>query len=502
MPPDLSTSRWLPLDDDSGRSADKTLNALAGGFGGLAGISTVLGLGRSPSEEQRRYGDRLWDHVDKDAVAGSCVDLLTYITLSNDLGVVPAYEPPPGDEPATPEEQLDYENAIWAADLVATTMDNLASPFHATAREHLKGALKWGSSVADLVWDQPTTGPDAGELILKAIKPKDRRAWYFEVDPYFDLKYIVGASAPAAGAGMVGWTRWPREKFAVVTWGGRGGDPRGESIYTRAVEPWNFRAQMPEDHFRFLKRFGTPKVVGHLSPGSMAGGDDGTPQDARTYNPLKAFLGRLLNWINGSALAVGIADIIKVHEVQTDGRAFQQAWDMYGREIAIAILLQTRATMEARHGSRADSGTGQDILGNIIRFIRRLYCQVLETDVFFKIVAYQKGEDFARKYTPGASLGETEHQDIVMLMQGLASLGYQLDPSQYPAADKMLGFLPVRKSAEMTGEADVQGAEGEAENANQPKPGTDGASTPASAKQRVVVARAGQKLKRGVYVGG
>lgn len=469
------TSKEIPLDDGSGRSVPKTAEALAGGYGGLASVGATVALGRYTDEAQRRYGDRVWDHIRRDPAAGGSVDLLCYATFANDLTVIPAVQLAAGLTAETPEQEADVATSAKIAGYVTRVLRGLATPIHTTGLRQLRGALEYGADVADKVWMIPETGDDAGQLVLKDVKPKERRAWAFEVDAYWNLIYVLGAF------GSAGWARWPREKFAVLTWGGRGGDPRGESIYSRAAEAWNFRAQMPEDHFRFLKRFGTPKVVGKLSQSSMAGGDDANPLNARTTNPLTAFLNRILQWINGSALAVGVGDTVEVHDVKSEGQAFAAAMDLYRREIIIAILLQARATMEAAHGSKADSETSSDVLGNLIKYLRRFYCRMAEWDIFYFIVAYRYGAEVAAKHTPSASLGEVEHQDVADLLTGLGHVGYTVQQSQFPSIDKYIGTYAVRTAADVSQE--VAGGGDEGETGGKSGAGGEGASDAARNKE-------------------
>ena len=52
-------------------------------------------------------------------------------------------------------------------------------------------------------------------------------------------------------------------------------------------------------------------------------------------------------------------------ESTRDGPATEKALERCDRDITRGILLQVRATMESRFGSKADSQTGQDILGSL-----------------------------------------------------------------------------------------------------------------------------------------
>lgn len=465
-------SPLISIDDGSGRTRALTQEALAGGPDqGLLNLNAVIALPRWNDDAQRLYGDRIWDCVDKDAAAGSSVELLCNAVLANDPQLVASAQLEPGKSPETPEEQAYYDKSTEVTAWVNKTLCRLRTPFHVTAKTQLREALTRGANVADKVWEVEPDEDGFEQLVLRAIKPKDRRTWLFEVDFYFNLLYIAGVSAGT------GWERWPREKFVVLTWGGKGGDPRGESIYSRAVEPWNFKVQIPEDWFRFLKRFGTPKISGNLAPGEGGGGvtDLSKPETSRGLGMLEAMKGELVKFAQGAVLALGLASKVTVHEVTSNGESFKFAKDDANREIVQAILLQSRATTEAQHGSKADSETGQDVLGNMIRYMRKWFCATWTADVLYPIVEYRYGKAIADLHCPTLSLGEVEHQDIMDLMRGLSLIGYSMQPSQFPWGDKTLG-APVRKTEDVEktpvpGLASAAAGDEQKQEDKQPKPG-------------------------------
>ena len=129
--------------------------------------------------------------------------------------------------------------------------------------------------------------------------------------------------------------------------------------------------------------------------------------------------------------------------------------------MTVAVLHQTRATMEARHGSKADSETGQDILGTVIRQAKRAVCTMLRRDILKPLVSYNYGPDASRMLTPMISLGSVEQQDwsaYATAVAALAKSGY-IAPDQYAALDERLGLPPRALPQGQTPSADDAGEE-------------------------------------------
>jgi phage gp29-like protein len=135
--------------------------------------------------------------------------------------------------------------------------------------------------------------------------------------------------------------------------------------------------------------------------------------------------------------------------------------------MVLAILLQVRATLEAKFGSRADSQTGQDLLGTILLYAREYAARFLEWQLLYDLVLWNFGQAVARRHTPDVCLGEVEHQDIAAMLQAWARVGYKVADSQLPVIDTMLG-LPARTPEEV---AAAQQAKQNAAKAQQPGQG-------------------------------
>jgi hypothetical protein len=119
--------------------------------------------------------------------------------------------------------------------------------------------------------------------------------------------------------------------------------------------------------------------------------------------------------------------------------------DIFMRQIVLALLGQTRMTLEAQHGSRADSETGQDVGGNIIRLLR-IWLERFVRELLILQNTWNYGEDMARRLSPLVDLGGAEHQDFAKNAAGVGVLFQAgvLTRGQLPATDTFLG-LPQRQ---------------------------------------------------------
>jgi hypothetical protein len=209
---------------------------------------------------------------------------------------------------------------------------------------------------------------------------------------------------------------------------------------------------------------------------------------APPVSPQEFMAGQLVAFQNGSVLVVPAGAEVAPIQPQGDGSAFHRAVDLFNREIVQAILLQTRATMEATHGSKADSQTGQDMFGLLVDAGRTMLAQTLRDDCFRQLVALNYGDDAADRLTPLVTFG-TQDVDRASQWSAVASLmgSKYLGDSQLEELDAMMG-LPIRDM-----QADRAQAAANAMAAGLPQPGnapptdatatdvtkpTDGGATP------------------------
>jgi len=334
----------------------------------------------------------------------------------------------------------------------------------------LLGAIAVGSRVAEEIWDLrpatsyvlPGTSPVSKTpelLILSALKPRPRRATAFVVDSYMNVVGLIARTEAAQSISMsVVADRAtqipnliPRDKFAVLSFRPLNSDPRGQSALRQAYSPWWAKMQIWPEFLRYLAQFASASVYAVASEAATKNGIPVLQTDGSTLiKPATEVLrDALLDYKNGTALAVPYGTILNALEVAGNGEAFHKGFTFADEQITIAILHQTLATREGQHQARAASEEHANTLETLQRQLKRSVCQMVRRDVLMPLVEYNYGPDAARMLCPTCELGGTERQDWASEANAVAQLARAryIDPSQFAGIDARLG-LPER--AEMT----------------------------------------------------
>jgi hypothetical protein len=298
--------------------------------------------------------------------------------------------------------------------------------------------LVFGRKLAVKVFE-PGDGDDAGRVVLKTIRTKRNAAWNFVVEPTGD---VVAIQALTFDAGL---RDLPPEKFLILSWMPRDGDPRGRSILRAAYNGWNLKLNTFPKYFKYLDKFGSPILVGSPAPDAPEEpefDERGLPT-GRFVTASEAMGNAFHRLENGSYIITPPGSTVTPIHPAGEGQAFLQAFTLFKTEILEAILISARSIMPARHSSKADSETSQDTVGQLLLYGRELLEDGWREQVFKQLIALNYGDEFANLYTPHVSLGSVEHQDIAAVAMAYAQLGYTFDPMQFPAIDAKLS-LPVR----------------------------------------------------------
>ena len=253
-----------------------------------------------------------------------------------------------------------------------------------------------------------------------------------------------------------GWKEFEPGHFAWITWDGLHGDPRGRSLFRMAHFHWRMLMDLWPEVFKGWKQFGVPILYGTTAPGEgMVSPVDANGAEIAGKKPVTpefALAMRLHALRNGAVVAGKNGSDVKVVESSKDSSVVSGAVSILEGQIIRAILLQLRATMEAQHGSKADSQTGQDVMGTLVRFVRKWLERFLRS-VLMRQNALNYGDDIARRLTPLVDLGGAEHQDFAANAAGVGLLyqaGYFTD-DMLPEADTLLGFSPRQRGAQRVG---------------------------------------------------
>lgn len=408
----------------------------------------------------RDYGQDTYERMLTDPAVDSSFSILKDAVLADDIQLVCAVEAPEDEDGAEPGELADHEESETYRAFVQRALDGAETPILDVAAEMLDG-LAFGHKVAEVVL-KPGAGEDSGRLTLRAVKPRPRQNLAFVVDEFYNTLGVAGVMPGEAGAGgpviasALGEDLGnlpnfvPIDQLLVFRWRPRNGDPRGASILRSAYNPWYMKTKIYPDYFKYLKQFASPSVIGKTAQNGQFQpviDDQGNVVMEGARPKVKdasvALLASLIQFLNSTALVVPHGTEIETLFSQGEGKAFLAAHDFFDRQISMAILKTTRLNQEAEHGSRADSGTAQDVTGTRIQLIRKALQSCLNH--LSKLLIRVNFGDDAVRLAPKFSLAGQEAQDWAKELDSVAKAfgsGF-IHESQLPLLDQRLG-LPAR----------------------------------------------------------
>jgi hypothetical protein len=428
---------------------DSTREYVAGGGGGFPLVGQQV-LAKGVDDLSRDLGLNVYEAMLHDSTVASAVAILITGVLSGEFQLLPAIRAD-ATELVAPgsDRERDINLAQEIRDFCQRNIDRLNQPIKMICHELLY-SMVLGCKLAEKVFEQGE-GVDADKLVLKIVRTKRNAAWEFVVEPTGDVVAIRAMTFD------LGQRDLPPEKFLIVSWMPRDGDPRGRSILRPAYNGWNLKINLFKHYNKYLEKFGCPTIIGVAAsdaPDEAEVNDNGVAT-GRYLTPTEAMAQMLARLDGGSYAAIRAGSSIHPIQPNNNGNAFIQAFQLFKTEILEAILITSRSVMPARHSSKADSETAQDTVGQILLYGREMLEDVFHDQLFWQLVMINYGKDKADLYTPHVSLGAVEHQDIATVAVAYHAIGYAIDPMQLPAIDAKLG-LPVRKPSEQTLE-DVDG---------------------------------------------
>lgn len=454
--PDVQAN-GVPSSNGDGKPVDLTRPALSGG--GYWGVSPVRDTIQSLrlDDAEREFGSELYEWIDKDPIAGGSLDVLKNFTLSGPIQLMANKRPSAGQIVEDPALQEVFDTSARIADYCQWVTEKLDRPVEETLTEFCEQAWKHGNQLADDVWRVVPRGDYEGELpgstgrtlmAVEGIDHKPRGSYSYVVDATRKTLKAVYGKAPGTSEPAL----YPLEKFSIAFWGARQGDPEkraGQSVYRRAVHPWNRRVQAWPEYVKYLQRFGTPAPYGKLWTDNGKIDIYGKRDELGGKSMAELFLVDIMDWRAGRGFVMDSQSDIGLKEPTGDGKVFRDYLDITRIETVLAILYQVGSTQESQFDSRAKSETSMDVLGNILRYMKRWVCRFWEWQFLYRIVQFNWGKRYADLYTPIASLGDTDAADTAALLTALSRVGYRLTASQLPPLDAMAG-VPVRQPGEET----------------------------------------------------
>ena len=412
-------------------------------YAGTAGMRRVLPAYISNIDAD--LGLQIWERMYRDPAAGGAVDTLQDAILDDGIRLQPA-RTVAGVQRPDPDLEAEAVKAQELMDFVQAALDRLELEDQAdtsiedVARDLLDG-LWMGFRVAEVVWEI-----EGGRLLPGRIKPKPNRNVRFVTDPYGNLVGVVGATVgpegvvqapPSQALGSdIEKALLPPERVLRFTHRTRNNDPRGWSVFDRAYNAWHLKVSALPEYFRYLKQFGTPTIVGKTWPNAVHVLD----ASGETKSPEVILFEQLLQFLNASVLTVPHGTEVDLLFSQGTGEAFRLAEEFMDRQIALAIHGSTRLLLEAEHGSRADGGVAQDVVGLRVRRGKKLLGACL-TRFVRRMIELNFPPD-VHYLAPSVTLADIERQDQAQMIEACSTAyasGY-IHASQLPELHRSQGL--------------------------------------------------------------
>ena len=386
------------------------------GSRGIIRANAKQALSQSIDSLTRQFGWLVYDGMMCDPIVSASFDLLRLLIIGDGPQYGPTHPKLTPDAKDTPETTRSQE----VADYCTRLMNGCDRPQIAFLWEALE-ALVYGNKLAEKVYRLQDVGEDKGQMVLAMLKFKPLWTWLFVTDGRFNELGIMAWTADETGVTVI-----PRDKFCIFTHQSRNGDPRGTSMMRPIYEPWNEKTLTWPDYTKFRNRFGSPKPVGETAEGEKSRiPTDGNGKPIAGATPISAqeYLANLLiEWFNDSIIAIPSGTKIHMFEPKGEGKVYTEAIALFDRQIVHGILGNTRTTMEAEHGSKADSETGQDVTQTKAKFYRKWLAEVIRREILLPAVELRYGKEDAHRYTPLPTFESSDADDITKIASAFATL--------------------------------------------------------------------------------
>ena len=445
--------------------AGRSREFLSGGFDRTISPliqNAIQVLGRFQDDLNKEFTDSAYDDMMKDPAVCASVDILKSLILAEPLRVVPRIQ--------NKKDPL-YEDSKKYADFADRQIKGMNRAIQAVLWEALE-ALQYGSSLVEIVYEDAVED-GAPILRLKDLKTRRRGNYGIIVDKYFN---VLGAVSQEWGGGSnsvyTGSTQpdpsqvIPREKFMLVIPQTKNSDPRGIPILRAAWNAYFLKSQVYPQYLKFLIQFASPSLVGYTPEntteeievvddnGITVVNSDGSVQ---TITPEADMLETLLGFQSGTVAVLKGGSKLDIIQSVGNGEAFAAAFELFDRQIAMAILKTHRTLLEAKHSSKADSESAQDITDVFVANLREVVAQAIQREVVYQLIKVNFGPDIADQFAPEVTLKSMPKQDFAKAADAIGKLwaGKYLHSSQVQEADAMIG-LPERDMDAFLGELQEQ----------------------------------------------
>lgn len=432
-------------------------------------------LYRNSDALKLKKGDEIVEEMLRDAEIRKCDTVIKISVLSDGITFFPALSKPAPikkladgvnetieqkRERLTREKEIErYELSEKYANFITRAVKNLDTPI-LSVLENMLDAITYGNKIAEQTYKEEYI-PEFGKrlLTLESIRVKPRKSTRFVVDRF---NKVVGFHGHIKVDGTNKPTIFPREKFLVLTFRGKDGDPRGQSILESVYAAWHLKMQLWPEYLRWLLQCAIPSLVGIAAP--VESSSSNVLRDASTGQILRdeagnaiyetdvsSLLNSLVNLRNASAIAVPNGAEVRPIANSVSGDPFKGMRDVLNEEIEMAMLLQTLATSEGRNMSRSAAQTHMSVLDLLIIFIKNLVMEMITNDLIKPLLAINF-PNYDKDLIPNVSMGDVERRDWATDVTALATLW----KSGFIGESQKVGYDKIISAPDRDEESDKQ----------------------------------------------
>lgn len=325
----------------------------------------------------------------------------------------------------------------------------------------IREALAYGNGVGEILFDIQQDGPWKGFLKVKDISYLSINDQLFVVDNYNNVIGLLpvkqlhmtqpaGAFFPLSQTGDNSKSLEsviPREKFIVLTWEPRSGDPRGQSQLRKVYTPWYMKQQTLDLMLVWLKKFAIPSYWGTVPENAQPiCYIDPTTGAEITIKPTEELLQAMQQLGNAAVVALPHGSQLNQFVASQGGQVFLDVLSWADRQITRGLLMQHMATSDSEHMSRSSSATHQDVLSLFIVQLRMLLADQIRQDILIPLTRANFGAEYEH-LAPRADFGDGDGFPITPNeVAQLMNAGY-FTTDQMPTLDRIIG-VPVRRVEE------------------------------------------------------
>lgn len=399
----------------------------------------ALSLSFQQDEVVRQFGRRPYELMMYDSAVFCAVELWKAGVLSDGMRLSPAVKLAPGEAPSQRRRKAEIRNASKICDAAIRAVAELDHPIDETADEMLE-AFPMGCSLTEQTYKWGT-GEDLDNQVFASLKVKPAWSWSFLVDRYMNTVGIRGYDGQR-------FTDYEPDKFAILTWKRRHGDPRGQSGLRAAYNPWNLKVQQYPEFGEFLRHFSDPIYWATAGPDAVVEWEEDDAGQQIPISPVAKVAAALRNLSSHTGLALPNGSTAGVLAPPGEGGAYHKGFDRFDTEIFRVILFNNRTVQDARFGSRADSESAVSMTGIAFKRGRAPLEACFRTQVFRRWVRLNYGDEAARRYTPMVNFGDRDDvkADLLAAYSRAYALGF-VDEAQLPALWERMGLPPVDEAA-------------------------------------------------------